>query len=80
MGMGIENPVGDASLYKPVLANQGVCDIIEISQFVELAFSLRERCAKTFFVCIQSPTHNRHKRTQAKMVKLSPPRFNVAIG
>ena len=30
------------------LANQGVKDIIQISQFVELAFSLRNICAKTF--------------------------------
>jgi hypothetical protein len=30
------------------LANQGVEDIIQISQFEDLAFSLRERCVKTF--------------------------------
>jgi hypothetical protein len=31
-----------------ILANQGFEDIIEISQFVELAFSLRAKYAKTF--------------------------------
>jgi hypothetical protein len=30
------------------LANQGFEDIIQISQFVELSFSLREKCFKTF--------------------------------
>jgi hypothetical protein len=30
------------------LANQGFEDIIPISQFVDLAFSLREKCVKTF--------------------------------
>jgi hypothetical protein len=30
-----------------ISANQSFGDIIEISQFVELAFSLRARCAKT---------------------------------
>jgi hypothetical protein len=31
-----------------ILANQIFKDIIQISQFVELAYSLREQCAKTF--------------------------------
>ena len=30
------------------LANQGFEDIIQISQFVDLAFSLRQKCVKTF--------------------------------
>jgi hypothetical protein len=38
-----------------VLANQGVGDIIEISQFVELAFSLRARCAKIFLYAYTPP-------------------------
>jgi hypothetical protein len=33
-----------------ILANEGSKDIIEISQFVDLAFSLREKCDKTFFM------------------------------
>jgi hypothetical protein len=31
-----------------ILANQGFKDIIKISQFVDLAFSLREKYVKTF--------------------------------
>ena len=38
-----------------ILANQGVGDIIEISQFVELAFSLRARCAKIILYAYTPP-------------------------
>jgi hypothetical protein len=33
--------------FDKILANQGFEDIIEISQFVDPAFSLREKCVKT---------------------------------
>jgi hypothetical protein len=61
------------------LANQGFKDIIQISQIVDLAFSLRDKCVKPFFVCTHSLTHKRHKRTYAKMVYLSLPRFYFEI-
>jgi hypothetical protein len=38
-----------------ILANQSVGDIIEISQFVELAFSMRARCAETFLYAYTAP-------------------------
>jgi hypothetical protein len=44
-----------------ISANQGVGDIIEISQFVELAFSLRSRCAKTILYAY-TPPHLRDTR------------------
>ena len=39
-----------------ILAHQGFGDIIEISQFVELALNLRARCAKTFLYA-HTPCH-----------------------
>ena len=39
-----------------ILANQGFEDIIEISQFVDLAFSFREKCVKTFLYA-HTPCH-----------------------
>ena len=37
-----------------ILANQGFVDIIEISHFVNPAFSLREKCVK-FFLYAHTP-------------------------
>ena len=39
-----------------ILANKGLKNIIEISQFVDLAFSLREKCVKTFLYA-HTPWH-----------------------
>jgi hypothetical protein len=47
-----------------ILAKQGLEDIIQISQFVKLAFSLRQKCVKTFLYAY-TPRHisetERHK-------------------
>ena len=40
--------VPNLTLSDEILAKQGLEDIIQISQFVELAFSLRQKCVKTF--------------------------------
>ena len=46
-----------------ILAKHGFKDIIQISQFVKLAFILRKTCVKFFFACIHSQTHKRDRKT-----------------